>query len=174
MMQITDRKRVFNGHYKIDELAVRAPGGQEFTREQFIFGNAVAALVFDTKRQLYVLTQQFRYGPEQEVLEIAAGMIDPGEAPETTVRREIHEELGYDVDTLTHIATVFSTPGASTESIAIYYAEVSRQTGPGGGMAGENETIETITMDWDALITEPFRDAKTLVAVQWAQLQRYR
>ena len=173
-MQITDRKRVFNGHYKIDELTVRAPSGQEFAREQFIFGHAVAALVFDTRRQLYVFTQQFRYGPEQEVLEIAAGMIDPGEAPETTVRREIHEELGYEVDTLTHIATVFSTPGASTESIAIFYAEVSRQTGPGGGMAGENEYIKTITMDWDALITEPFRDAKTMVAVQWVQLEKYR
>ena len=101
-------------------------------------------------------------------------MIDPGEAPETTVRREIHEELGYEVDTLTHIATVFSTPGASTESIAIFYAEVSHQTGPGGGMAGENEYIKTVTMDWDALITEPFRDAKTMVAVQWKQLEKCR
>ncbi|MFD1468684.1 NUDIX domain-containing protein [Hymenobacter caeli] len=171
-MQITDRKRVFNGHYKIDELAVRAPNGQAFTREQFIFGNAVAALVFDTARQLYVLTRQFRYGPEQEVLEIAAGMIDPGEGPDATVRREIHEELGYEVDALTPIATVFSTPGASTETIALYYAEVSRQTGPGGGMAGENETIEIVTMDWDALVAEPFQDAKTLVAVQWARLRR--
>ncbi len=170
-MQITNRKRVFNGHYKIDELTVQAPGGQQFTREQFIFGHAVAALVFDTARQLYVLTRQFRYGPEEEVLEIAAGMIDPGEAPETTVHREIHEELGYEVDALTHIATVYSTPGASTETIAIYYAEVSRQTGPGGGMAGENEHIEIITLDWDALIAEPFQDAKTLVAVQWARLR---
>lgn len=171
-MQITDRKRVFNGHYKIDELTVRVPSGQQFTREQFIFGHAVAALVFDTQRQFYVLTRQFRYGPEREVLEIAAGMIDPGEAPETTVRREIHEELGYEVDALTPIATVYSTPGASTESIAIYYAEVSRQTGPGGGMAGENEHIDIITMDWDALIAEPFQDAKTLLAVQWARLRR--
>ncbi|AMJ66070.1 NUDIX domain-containing protein [Hymenobacter sp. PAMC 26628] len=171
-MQITDRKRVFNGHYKIDELAVRAPNGQEFTREQFIFGNAVAALVFDTQRQLYVLTRQFRYGPEREVLEIAAGMIDHDDTPDATVRREIHEELGYEVDALTPIATVYSTPGASTETIAIYYAEVSRQTGPGGGVAGENETIEIVTMDWDALLAESFQDAKTLVAVQWARLRR--
>lgn len=171
-MQITDRKRVFNGHYKIDELAVRAPNGQEFTREQFIFGHAVAALVFDTARQLYVFTRQFRYGPEREVLEIAAGMIDHDDTPDATVRREIHEELGYEVDALTPIATVYSTPGASTETIAIYYAEVSRQTGPGGGMAGENEHIDIITMDWDALLAEPFQDAKTLVAVQWARLRR--
>ncbi len=67
---------------------------------------------------------------------------------------------------------MYSTPGASTETIALYYAEVSRQTGPGGGMAGENEHIETVPLDWDALLAAPLQDAKTLVAVQWARLRR--
>ncbi len=170
-MQIIERTRVFNGHYKVNQLIVQ-DGDVQLKREQFAPGKAVAALVFDTARQVYVLTRQFRFGPEAELLEIAAGMIDPVEGPDATVRREIHEELGYEVDALTHIATVFSTPGASTETIAIYYAEVSRQTGPGGGMAGENEHIDIVTMDWDALIAEPFRDAKTMLAVQWARLRR--
>ncbi len=174
-MQITARKRVFNGHFKIDALTVRPAGdAAPFQREQFRPGRAAAALVFDTKRQVYVLTQQFRVGPEDGLLEIAAGMIDGDEGPEAAITREIHEELGYEVDRLEPIVTLWPSPGTSAETIAVFYAEVSRRTGAGGGLADENEDIQAVALDWDALVSEPFRDAKTLVAVQWARLERYR
>ena len=98
-MQIISRSRAFNGHFKVDQLIVQ-DGDVQLKREQFAPGKAVAALVYDTVRQVYVLTRQFRIGPEADILEIAAGMIDEGETPETAVRREIHEELGYEVDHL--------------------------------------------------------------------------
>ena len=44
--------------------------------------------------------------------------------------------------------------------------EVSRQTAPGGGLASESERIETVKFTWEELLAEPWRDAKTLVAVQ--------
>ena len=170
-MQITDRRRAYNGHFKIDLLSVR-DGEHEFTREQFRPGKAVAALVYDTARQRYVLTRQFRVGPEDRLLEIAAGMIDGDEAPETAVRREIYEELGYEVDKLEEIVTIWPSPGTSAEQITIFYAEVSRQTGQGGGLAEENENIEMVELDWNALLAEPLQDAKTLLAVQWARLNK--
>ena len=170
-MQIIERTRVFNGHYKVNQLIVQ-DGDLQLKREQFEPGKAVAALVYDTVRQIYVLTRQFRIGPEAEILEIAAGMIDDGEAPETAVRREIHEELGYEVDKLEEIVQMWSSPGTSSELITVYYAEVSRKTGAGGGLAEENENIEMLDFTWDALVAEPLRDAKTVLAVQWAQLRK--
>ncbi|WP_310395852.1 NUDIX hydrolase [Hymenobacter sp.] len=169
-MQIVQRRRVFDGHYKVNQLIVQ-DGDTQLKREQFAPGKAVAALVYDTARQVYVLTRQFRIGPEAEILEIAAGMIDGDEAPETAVRREIHEELGYEVDRLEEIVQMWPSPGTSSESITVYYAEVSHKTGAGGGLVEENERIEMVELSWDALIAEPLRDAKTVIAVQWARLQ---
>ena len=171
-MQITQRQRVFDGHFKVNQLTLQTPDGQQVQREQFAPGHAVAALVFDTHHQQYVLTKQFRAGAEQELLEIAAGMIDKDESPETAVRREIQEELGYEVDELTRIVEMWPSPGTSAETIVVYYAEVSRQTGPGGGLAEENEHIEMVRLSREQLAQQQLQDAKTLLAVQWAQLHK--
>ena len=168
-MQIIERTRVFNGHYKVNQLIVQ-DGEHLLRREQFAPGKAVAALVFDTTRQVYVLTRQFRIGPEAALLEIAAGMIDGDETPETAVRREIHEELGYEIDKLEEIVCIWPSPGTSSEEITVYYAEVSQRTGTGGGLAEEHEHIEMVEMSWEALMAEPLRDAKTMIAVQWLRL----
>ena len=169
-MQITARRRAYDGHFKLNLLRVR-DGEQEYDREQFAPGRAVAALVYDTMRERYVLTRQFRFGPEAEILELAAGMIDGDEAPETAVRREIHEELGYEVDELENIVTIWPSPGTSAEQITLFYAEVSRRTGTGGGLAEENEQIEMVELSWEALLAESLTDAKTLLVVQWARLR---
>jgi len=171
-MQIVHRERAYDGHFKLNKLTLKTAQGEELPREQFAPGHAVAALVFDTQRQHYVLTRQFRVGAERELLEIAAGMIDKGESPETAVRRELHEELGYEVDELTEITTMWPSPGTSAETIVVYYAEVSRQTGAGGGLAAEHEQIEMVRLTREELLAEKLQDAKTLLAVQWAQLHK--
>lgn len=171
-MQIVKRERIFDGHFKVNQLTIKAPDGQEMKREQFAPGHAVAALVFDTKQQHYLLTQQFRPGPERVLPEVAAGMIDQGEDPETALRRELHEELGYETDQLTPIATIWPSPGTSAESIAVYYAEVSCKTGPGGGLASEQESLQTLIYSREELAQATFDDAKTLVAVQWWKLNK--
>ena len=169
-MQIAARRRVFDGHFKLTQLTLQ-DGDTQLQRERFEPGHAVAALVFDTVRQRYVLTRQYRVGPEAPLLELAAGMIDAPETPETAIRRELHEELGYETDRLTPIVTLWPSPGTSSETIAVFYAEVSRQTGPGGGLAAENEQIEAVALSREELLAAEFRDAKTLVAVQWLALR---
>ena len=171
-MQIVHREVAYAGHFKLNKLTIKTPEDQELIREQFAPGHAVAALVFDTQAREYVLTRQFRFGAERELLEIAAGMIDKDESPETAVRREIQEELGYEIDHLTPIVTMWPSPGTSAETIAVYYAEVSRQTGPGGGLSEENEHLEMVRLSREALFKEPWQDAKSLLAVQWAQLHK--
>ena len=93
-MQIVHRTVAYDGHFKLNQLTIKTAEGKELPREQFAPGHAVAALVYDTQAHEYLLTRQFRFGAERELLEIAAGMIDKNESPETAVRREIHEEPG--------------------------------------------------------------------------------
>ena len=170
-MQIVQRTRVFDGHYKLSQLLVQ-DGDAQLRRERFEPGHAVAALVYDAERQVYILARQYRIGPEKEITELAAGMLDGDEAPDTAIRREIQEELGYDVDKLEPIVTMWPSPGNSAESIVVYYAEVSHRSGQGGGLAEENETIEAVELSWEELISEEFQDAKTMLAVQWARLRK--
>lgn len=171
-MKITNRRRVYDGHFKVNELTLQTTEGEELKRERFEPGHAVAALVFDTATQHYILTKQFRIGTETDLLEIAAGMIDGHDTPEASIRRELHEELGYEVDSLVPIVTMWPSPGTSGETIAVFYAEVSRQTGAGGGLAEEHEQIEAVRFTREELIAEPLQDAKTVLAVQWVQLHK--
>lgn len=53
--------------------------------------NVVA--VTEDRRVLFV--KQYRFGIERHTLELPGGMVDNGEAPELSVRRELLEETGY-------------------------------------------------------------------------------
>ncbi|NVO84628.1 NUDIX domain-containing protein [Hymenobacter terrestris] len=170
-MHIIDRQTAYDGHYKISQLRVQ-DGDKTLKRERFEPGTAVAALVRHTDSGQYILARQYRIGPEKELVELAAGMVDEGEEPATAIRRELQEELGYDVDQLEQIARIFPSPGNSAEIITVFYAEVSRQSGPGGGLASENERIEAVEFSADELFAAEFEDAKTIIAVQWAQLRK--
>jgi len=170
-MNITERKILHNGHYKLSELTVDADG-KELKRERFEPGRAVAALVYDTAQQRYLFVRQFRVGAESELLEVAAGVLDKeGEGPEEAIRREIDEELGYAVDHLEPVTSFYASPGASAEYVWLYYAEVSKKIGEGGGAADEDEGITVVAFTWEELISTRFEDAKTLLAVQWVQLR---
>jgi nudix-type nucleoside diphosphatase (YffH/AdpP family) len=170
-MRIIDRKLAYDGHYKLSQLQVQDED-TVLKRERFEPGTAVAALVYNTQTQQYILTRQYRVGPEKELVEIAAGMIDAGEEPEDAIRREIQEELGYDVDYLEKIVPMLPSPGTSAEVITLFYAEVSNQSGKGGGLAEENEKIEAVYYRSEELWKASFEDGKTLITVQWAQLRK--
>lgn len=171
-MHISQRRLLYNGHYKLSEVVVQ-DGTERLKRERFEPGQAVAALVFDTRRQEYVLVRQFRVGAEADLLEIPAGMLDKeGEAPEEAMRRELMEELGYETDSLTLLAGFYPSPGNSAEFIRLFYAEVSHQTGAGGGAAEENEKLEVVRLTYEQLLQQPIQDGKTLLAVQWARLHQ--
>ena len=95
-----------------------------------------------------VLVKQFRCpaarGRHDGYLwEIPAGMVEDGEAPERTARRELEEETGLAAERLTYLTSFFLSPGAMDEKMHLFRAEV---TAPAtfvrvGGNPAESENL---------------------------------
>lgn len=100
---------------------VQTAGGRETTREIVEHDDCVAIVAIDAEDNV-LLVNQFRKPVERELLEIPAGGIDPGETPETTVRRELREETGYLPRIIERLGGFYSTPGYCTEYLHLYLA----------------------------------------------------
>ncbi|KAA5546445.1 NUDIX domain-containing protein [Adhaeribacter rhizoryzae] len=170
-MKEINRKTVYDGFFKLYKITYE-DDGKTFDREVFVTGNAVAALLYDTQKDKFIFVKQFRPAVNQDMLELVAGLLDKeGESPEEAMIREIEEESGYAVDKLEPVINFYPSPGAFAEKLHVYYAEVSRKVGEGGGADGENEKIKLIELTKAELKDKIFNDAKTLIAVQWAKLK---
>ncbi|MGY3519225.1 NUDIX domain-containing protein [Micromonospora sp. PTRAS2] len=157
---------------------------KRITRVNADRGDSAAAVIVDTSRDEIVLVEQFRYPTLGHgsgwLVELVAGMVRADEEPESAIRREIREEIGYDVRALDPIATIYPSPGGSSERVTIFHGEVddSLRVGEGGGRADEAEDIARRTVplaDLPALLDSgTIRDAKTLAGLLWLHLKRSR
>ena len=184
--RITGERVVYaRGPRRYLALTLTTAGGAELERGVDDHGDAVAVLPYDAGRRLAVLTRQLRAPPlwkgeAEPFLEALAGMIDPGEAPRAAAVREAAEETGLKLapGVLEPVVNAWSSPGVSTERIALYlapYAQADR-AGEGGGLAAEHEEIEVVELPLAELAAAADRgglvDLKTLALVQALRLRR--
>jgi 8-oxo-dGTP pyrophosphatase MutT (NUDIX family) len=88
-----------------------------------------------------LLVQQYRYATGQYLVELPAGLIDPGEGAIEAAGRELYEETGYRASSLRQLADVFVSPGYSTERTKIVLAE---NCAPVAHEADEDEPMDII------------------------------
>lgn len=167
---IANQENKYNGYLKVDEITYKNQSGKNVRREVMNRPNAVASLVYDTNRQVYVFVKQWRPGALSDVVEIVAGTLDhPNEDTRSAIEREILEEIGYKTDKLKLIDEGWVSPGGTTEKVTIYFAEVSEKVSEGGGLESEDEEIEIIEMTKSEMLSTRFEDLKTIIAVMWAR-----
>jgi 8-oxo-dGTP pyrophosphatase MutT (NUDIX family) len=79
--------------------------------------------VFAQDRQGRVLVvRQYRYAGNVECGELPGGVVELGETPEDTARRELQEETGYLATKWLKVGQVFANPARQTNFIHIYVA----------------------------------------------------
>jgi len=181
-VDVRSRRRLLDDFFKVDEAELsfeRFDGSMTPPVRRLVFerGDSVAAVVFDGEAQRLLLTEQFRFPTLEKgpgwMIELIAGMIDRGEKPDASIRREIEEELGYRADRIEHVATFYVSPGGSSERIWVYYAEVraAGRVSAGGGLRGEHEDIRVVSISPEdaraALKDGRIADAKTIIGLQW-------
>ncbi len=181
-VELIEKQAAFCGYFRIDRLRLRFPlyeGGmsREVEREVLERGQVAAVLLVDPDRDCVVLIEQFRPGPYAAgeppwLIEAVAGVIEGGESAEELARREAREEANCEITDLFPIMRFFTTPGASTESVALFCGRVdSSDAGGVHGLAEEGEDIRVLVVSVDealSLLREGrIVNAKTIIALQW-------
>jgi ADP-ribose pyrophosphatase len=171
---ITEEGKKKKGFLKIKRLFLRNKG-KDFTRDKVVSPDAVCAVVYDEVEHKYIFAKQYRPGPQKDVIELAAGLIDhKGISPMDTMIAEVEQELGYKVDHIIPICTpFFTTPGKTNEKMYLFYVTVSEQISKGGGLETENEDIEVIKVYEKDIEKLGIEDGKTLVGLYRMNLLKH-
>jgi ADP-ribose pyrophosphatase len=140
--------------YRIDEPFLRLrvdtvalPNGRTvegyFVRETRGF-TIVAAL---TPEREIVLVRQYKHGVGQILLELPAGMIDPGESPLACGVRELLEETGYAGATPQLTRTFFSDPTNSNGCYHLVLIADARKVAAQSLDLTEDIVVETASLE---------------------------
>jgi|TARA_R110000751_G_scaffold17248_3_gene53607 ADP-ribose pyrophosphatase len=195
-VDIITHQRGWDGYFKLDVYELRHKqfnGAQSpvIRREVLERGHAVAVLPYDPVRDEVVLIEQFRpatlgvhkNSPDMPVwlVEIVAGVVEPGETLQDVAHRETMEESGCAIIGDLEIITprYYTSPGCTSETVQIFYGQVdSKKAGGLHGLAEEGEDIRVFTKSSDtcfAMLQDGvFCNAPIIMAMQWLMLNRDR
>jgi ADP-ribose pyrophosphatase len=157
------------GFIRLAEAQVEG-AGERFTRLIVHHPGAVVAVpVVDGGSVLMV--RQFRTAAGGQLLEVVAGKRDvEGEDPETTARRELHEEIGRRPHRLVKLCEFYNSPGFCDEYTHLYAAlDLEELDAPAAVNPEERAlTVERVDLsDVDDLIAQGrIVDAKSIIGLQ--------
>lgn len=82
-----------------------------------------------TEKNEVILVEQFRYGTAQTTIEIPGGLIDEGESPIETAKRELLEETGFISEHWESLGSISSNPAFLTNTTHLFLCRNSRKIG---------------------------------------------
>lgn len=146
---------------------VETPAGRRAIREVVEHAPAVAVLPVTDDGKI-LLIRQYRYAARRDLLEIPAGLVEPGEDFERCAERELQEEIGFFPEKLRKIGTVYNSPGFCTETVTIY---LGTDLKPSKLAPDDDEFIETVPApagEIRGMIERgEITDGKTFAALTW-------
>lgn len=168
---ILNREILHKGRaFDLQRVRLRLPDGRETNYDIVDHRGAVVVIPIDEEGNI-LFVRQYRVGAVQELLEMPAGMLEKGEAPETTAAREIREETGMKSGQLQKIGQFFLTPGYSTEILHIFTA---RELSYDPLEADDDEFLKVVKIPYTQALemarSGEIRDGKTLACLLLLQL----
>jgi len=184
-VEIIAREKLYRGFFSLDlyRFRHRLFNGEmsgEVRREIFERGHASVLLPFDPMRDEVVLIEQIRiaaYDTSETpwLLELVAGMIEPGESVEDVARREAMEEAGLTVGRTKPVLNYLASPGGTSERLSILVGEVDATQAEGiHGLVEENEDIRVHVVSreqaYQWVEEGKIDNAASVIALLWLQL----
>jgi ADP-ribose pyrophosphatase len=188
-VQISEREIVYNGFFRMERMQLRhrkfaGDWSASLKRELVVRRDAAGVLLYDPQLDAVALIEQFRVGAIDRgasawLFELVAGLIDTDETPAAVARREAVEEAGCEVVALEPVFELFSSPGGSNEFMHIFCGRCDlRNAGGIHGLPEEHEDIRVHVVEFadavDMMQRGLLRNAHTIIAMQWLQLNRER
>lgn len=166
--QILDSKEIFRGRVFDVTVDTISEAGKTYQRETVHHpGSAVIVPVFEDG--MLALVRQYRHPAVRYLLEVPAGTLKHGEAPEEGAARELEEELGCTAGSLEKLAEFFVTPGFCEEKMWLYLATELTETAQ---RLEDDEIIEVIRLPFSQALTMittgEIEDAKTIIGIMLA------
>jgi ADP-ribose pyrophosphatase len=185
--KVLNEEAVYKGFFEMKKIQVQYKlfdGGwsKVVSREMFERGHAVAVLPYDPITEEFVLIEQFRLGAmatsnKPWMIEVIAGIIEPGEDLDDVCHRESSEEAGISLTHLQKVITYLSSPGGTTERLHIYMAKTDASLAQGvHGLDNESEDIKVHRVK-ESVAREMLEQGKVdnaaaIIALQWFFLNK--
>lgn len=186
-VKVIKKETLYKGFFELNKYYLTHPlfaGGESkvIAREVFERGHAAAVLPYDPIRDELVLLEQFRF-PALEtndnpwLIEVVAGIVEDGEKIEDVCHREALEEAGIRLTNLTQIQSYLASPGACTERIHVYLAQVDASTASGiHGLENEAEDIKVLRVPFKTAVEwlgeGKIDNSTAIIALQWLMLNK--
>jgi len=189
-VEIKENNLIHKGAYQLNQLSLRhrcfsGEWSPWILREQVTRADAAAILLFDPKEAHFVLVEQFRVGAlgrdkqSPWLLEVVAGLLEPGESAEVAIEREAEEEAGCVIEQIVKIGDFYTTPGGFCEKTSLFAGSVNTKGMESSirGVADEHEDIRVHILPISVVIKamqagELLTSASTLIALQWFELNK--
>ncbi|MGI9277912.1 MAG: NUDIX domain-containing protein [Endozoicomonas sp.] len=184
-VRVENEESLYSGFLKLCRYKIRHglfQGGWSNTldREAVFRSPSVGVLLYDPALDQVVLVEQFRVGAllgedDPWLLEIVAGISEPGESLESVAIREVQEEANCSVVELLPVSNFYVSPGATNEKLMLYCGIVDA-SGAGGyyGLAEEGEDIRVHVIPfheaYDMVEDGRIANAPAMIALQWLKL----
>ncbi len=190
-VDVLSRRHPYDGFFGVEEIDLRHrrfDGGTEEVARRAIWRvtDAATVLPYDPVRDRVLLIEQVRFGPlvhgdpEPWLLEPVAGLVDAGETPEETARREAVEEAGVIVGELHFVARYYPSPGGVAQILFSYVgiADLPDEAAQLGGHVDEAEDIlgHVVSFDEAMALLEggDLVNAPAILSIQWLAANRDR
>jgi ADP-ribose pyrophosphatase len=132
-------------------------------RDLVVHAAGVAIVAVDRDEQL-TLVRQPRIGAGGPLVELPAGMVDPGESPLECARRELREETGLHGGDWVELASFYTSPGYCDERLHLFLA-TNLEQGEAAPEATEEIELVRLPLGEVAALAAEVEDAKTLAGL---------
>jgi ADP-ribose pyrophosphatase len=116
-----------------------------------------------------IMVEQYRHAIQQMMLELPAGNVDAGEAPETAVKRELLEETGHESSQWHDLGAMFPAAARLNNKVHSYLAMGVRQVRE--PLSGGSETLRVRSIPWATFVASLYSgDMMLREAAQFASI----
>jgi 8-oxo-dGTP pyrophosphatase MutT (NUDIX family) len=126
----------------LDLVEVEAPNGERWEHHVVHLGRVAIALLVNERDEILML-YRYRFAVDQWGYELLGGLVEDGEEPVDTARREAEEESGWrPLGEATHLASFEPMPGMMTAQTDVFMWQGAEKVGE------PTDTEEAGRLEW--------------------------